>query len=654
MSGSEQGAGPQSAETATRGRMPWLTEVGVVCLFVLLTVFWTWPMVARWNSAVLGPPGDNLEYVWKMWWFKEAILTRGATPFFNPDVFHPYGYPVALSETTTAHTVLGLPLTAFWGETAAYNSMMFGSFVLSGYGLYRLLRELGVGAFGGIIGGIAFAFCPYRLSHLGAGHLPLMGTGWIPLLFWALERAIQRPSLRYGLLMGLFYALTALSSWYYAVMVAPFVALYLLLRARPWKRNLWRGALWASLGAGVVLGAALILPAALPILGLYGRGETGYDFSLRYVDQWSASPLDMVYPNAMHPWWGEAATRGYYQNVNENLVYLGWVAMILAAVGVWRGGRGLKLGLGHASATRVWAIVGIVAIVLALGTTLHWGGQPVYVQVPDAVEHQFSRAMYVLTGRLALNKVDYGPLRREGAIVVPLPTLLLYLYVPLLSAMRVWARFGVLAMLAVAVLAGFGVERVLARLGGSTKRAVAAGAVICALLLVDFAVAPYPYGYSEVRGQPSDLWLRDRGEPGPIIQFPLEKTWYGWMLYPQRVHGRPMAYGYGTFMPQAYEQSTEILKSWPSEESLGLLRDWDIRYVLVGARSYGDAWPGLKAALDKTTALEQVATFQDSPLYQGDRLLKRVPPTRDVPSTELVSGDRTAYLNDEIHVYRLR
>jgi hypothetical protein len=171
--------------------------------------------------------------------------------------------------------------------------------------------------------------------------------------------------------------------------------------------------------------------------------------------------------------------------------------------------------------------------------------------------------------------------------------------------------------------------------------------------VVDFAVIPYPYGYSEVRGQPVDLWLRDQGEPGPVIQFPLEKTWYGWMLYPQRVHGRPIAYGYGTFMPKAYEQSAQVLESWPSEEAIALLRRWGIRYILVGARSYGAEWPGLEPVLAKTPALEEVVVLQDVPLYHGDRLLALVPSTSDVPSTELVGGERAAYLNDEIHVYKL-
>ena len=623
-----------------------MTHAIVLAAYASLTAIMTWPLVAHFDSAVLGPPGDNLEYVWKMWWFRHALLDLGVSPLFNPDVFYPFGYPVALSETTMAHTILGLPLTALWGEVIAYNCMVYASFVLSGYALHLLLRELGCCTLASFIGGLAFAFCPYRLSHLGAGHLPLMGTAWIPLLFLSLERLVRRPSWRRGILPGLFYAMMALSSWYYAVMVGLFAALYLLLRARPWRALLASRELRGGLLVSVILSTALLAPAAAPILRLYGQGETGYSHSLAYVDQWSASPLDFVYPNAMHPWWGASLTARYYQNINEGLLYLGIVALFLAGVGLWAR-RGERL-------PRIYAALGGIAFVLALGTTLHLGGKPVYLRVPSAVEDQFSRAMYVLTGRLALQKVDYSSLRREGALVLPMPTLLLYLFVPFFGAMRVWARFGVLVMLSVAVLAGWGTDWLLRRkLTNSAWRGAVAGA-LALLLVLDYAVLPYPYGYTEVRGQPVDEWLARQSGKKPIIQYPLDKTWYGWMLYPSRVHGHPIAYGYGTFVPKAYREASEALGNWPSKETLDLLRTWGIDYVLVGARSYADEWPALRQAMEATPALEKVAVFAGVPLFHGDRLLKMVPPSSAVPATELVSGSRQAYLDDEVHVYALK
>ena len=621
---------------AAAGGAQWRGHLLALLGYVVLTPLMTWPLILRLDSAVLGPPGDNLEYVWKMWWFKHALLDLHISPFFNPQVFYPFGYPLALSETTTAHMMLGLPLTALWGETVAYNLVMLFSFIISGWGTYWLCRGLGCGRDAAWIAGVAFTFCPYRMAHMGAGHLPLMGTGWIPLFFLFLERLIVKGNWWRGMLAGLFFSLAALSSWYYAVMLGLLGGCYLLLRIRAWNRRL----LW--LGIALPIAFVLLWPAARPMMDLYHQGEVHYDYSLAYVDRWSASPVDFIYPNAMHPLWGRLLTQRYYQNIHENLLYVGISVLVLAGLGLARRPKQPPIG--------TFALLGGLAFILALGTTLHYAGQPFRLQVSPKVEYQFSRAIYILTQKVALHKVDYSPLRRPDAIIIPLPTLLLYLFAPFMSAMRVWTRFGIFVMLSSAVLAAWGADRLLARCAGHWRTVAVVG--IAFVLLVDIVAMPYPYGYTEVRGQPVDEWLATQPSPSPLIHFPLDKTWYGWMLYPQRVHGQPIAYGYGTFMPKAYREASKVLASWPSQEALDQLREWGIRYLLMGARSYGKAWPTIRRQISEL-GLQPVAVFEDRPLYHGDRWLRSVPPSPDVPVTELVSGAKSAYLQDEIHVYEI-
>ena len=607
----------------------------------------TWPLVARFGTAVLGPPGDNLEYVWKLWWFKKALWDQRVSPLFHPGVFYPFGYPLALGETTMLHTVLGLPLTVLVGEVAAYNAMMCLSFVLSGYATYLLLRDLGCTAWAALIGGAVFAFSPYRLAHLGAGHLPLMGTAWVPLTFLSLERLVRRSSWGYALLAGLFFAFLALSSWYYAAMIAPFVLLYLLLRVRP-LRDLFRAAFLVKLLGAGLLALVVVAPAALPTLALASRGELGYGGSFKYIDRWSAGPLDFFWPTGMHSLWGAPVTRSYYQNIQEHQLYLGVVALALALIGlVVRRAERLP---------RVYALLGAVGFVLALGTTLHVKGDPLYVAVPRGVDVAFARMMNTLMSRWALNKLDYESLHLKNAIVIPLPTLLLYLFVPAMKAMRVWARFGLVALLAVAVLAGVGADWLLGRVGTKRSRPwKLAGAVILGLLVVlDFSVAPYPYGWTEVRGQPVDEWLAQQPPGTPIIHYPLAKTWYGWMLYPTRVHGQPVAYGYGTFAPSSYRAAQSVLESWPSEEALALLRQWGIRYALVGERSYGETWTEVQGRIDRLPGVREVAVFEDESLYHEGRLSRLVKPAPDVPVTELMNGRRRDLLQDRVWVYAIR
>jgi hypothetical protein len=621
-------------------------------VFTILSLVMTYPLVLHLATAIPGPPGDNFEYLYKVYWFEQALLQEGRSPFFIPDVFHPFGYEVALSETTLSNILPVLPVTALFGEVVGYNVAIILSFVLSGCGMYLLVRDLSGSRGAGMLSGCVYAFSSYRMAHLGAGHLPLMGTQWLPLMLWAAERWIRDGRRRDAAMAGLFYALGALSSWYYAYMYGFVVLAYVLLRARPWRREWCRRQRLAGAGLFLAVSIALVLPAAWPLLRLSAEGETAHaSLSLAYVDQWSASPLDFVVPGAMHPIWGRAIMARFPQNVHENLLYVGLVPLALVVLG-WRLEE-------SGSVKRAYLWLGVLSWVLALGTTLHLGSTPVYLSVSEPLADLFHRAMYVLTGRLALNKVSYYSMVRSGAIPVPLPGILVYLFLPFANAMRVWARFGLVTTLSVAVMSGMGAARwVRSRVGKKdgacgTRRGLCYS-LLMLLVLFDLAVLPYAFGYSVVKDQPVDVWLSAQGDAGAVIQYPLDRSWFGEQLYRGITHGRAMAYGYGTFLPRAFQEADDVLRSFPDAESLALLRSWGVRYALVGSEWYGDEWPEMKDGLDRSDGLRYVTAMSDEAIYFGDRLLRQVPSSVLVPPTELVAGrTQKAYLVDRIHVYEI-
>jgi len=204
-------------------------------------------------------------------------------------------------------------------------------------------------------------------------------------------------------------------------------------------------------------------------------------FPLREVDVFSASVGDFVVPNAMHPLWGRQVASYLLnrQNVPEYMIGLSWLAMALALAGLWPRHRAVRARLGEVDGSaqmlhedrtgpsRDWmsppyALLLALSVIPALGTTLHVGGQRVYLSVPAWVERAFTAVMGVMANRLALHPMpSYYDLRVAGMVYVPLPTLLGYLYVPFFDAMRVWTRFGVISAFAIAVLAGIGLARVM-------------------------------------------------------------------------------------------------------------------------------------------------------------------------------------------------
>lgn len=614
-------------------RVAWL-----ILLLALLSVVMTYPLAADLAGTVPGPPGDNFEYVYKLWWFEHALFDLNRSPFFVPGVFYPFGYELALSETTLANTILGLPVTAAFGEVVAYNVLALGSFVLSGVGAYLLATQLWRSRTAGFVAGLAFAFLPYRLAHLAAGHLPLMGTGWLPLLLLYEERLLRTRRLRDGALAGFFFAMLALSSWYYAYMGGLLAVLYWLLRARPWRSWLRDGRLWRGVVAGSLVAGALMLPALAPLLSLSARGEMARStLSLRYVDQWSASLPDFLLPSIMHPLWGEAVMSAYPQNVHESLLFVGFVPLALAIYALRRRRR----------ATGALAAVGVISLVLALGTTLHWAGEPVRLPAPATLVQLFDRAMYTLTGKYALNPAAYSGLAQPGSIVAPLPTLLLYLFLPFFNAMRVWARFGLLVGLVVALLAGAGA----AGLAGRGRR-TAMTAVLAVALLFEFGTAPFGFGVSAIGAQPVDEWLRAQPGSFAVLALPQSKTWHGPALYAARQSGKSIAYGYGTYMPSAYRAWQKRLADFPGEESMQAIGEVGVRYVLVGLKSYGADEADMRRRLGEQTKLRLVYTAEERPVLQGDRLTRLVAPSA-APTTEYIGDTRYAYLTDEIAVYEV-
>jgi hypothetical protein len=616
----------------------------ILGVFVVLGVVLTYPLVRDLGSRILGPPapGDNFEYLYKVWWFKHALFDLHVSPFFNADMFYPFGYPVTLSETTLANTIPALPLTLLFGEVVAYNVTILISFVLSGLGMYLLVLYLTGSRLAGLVSGTVFAFCPYRMVHLGAGHLPLMGTQWLPLLFLYLHRMLVRQRVLDGLMAAVFYTLGALTAWYYAYIFALAGAAYVLLRGRPWRRYLLQRRFARCALVFVVLSLLLVGPFVVPVTQLWKEGARPQ--SLQYLDTFSASPLDFIYPNVLQPLWGQWLLQ-YYQQPLENILYVGLTPLILGGLALWRRRNPHpEREMEQRQASQAFAWLSLVFVVLALGTTLHWQNAPVYIAVPGWVERVFTVGMGFLTKRLALYPISSYGLRMEGAVYLPLPTLLLYLYLPFFGAMRVWARLGLIVIFGVSVLAGYGLQRLnrgCARLAAQAPFRSAVVALIVLACVIEFAAFPYALGTCSVEARPVDSWLASQEGDFAIMEFPVIKAMTGRSLYAMRTHGKKISFGYGTFFPRAFNESRAVLDAFPGPESITLLKSWGVRYVLVGARYYGAKWAQLEQDCSATPGLRFIRAIDDVPSYTGDRVLHWLP------------GTERAFIVDRIYVYEV-
>jgi len=625
----------------------WGARLGALAFFLVLSVLLTFPLVLHLRSAVPGPPWDNLVWLYDLWWLRHSIVDLGEWPTFNATIFYPYGYDLRLSELMLPNKVLIAPLLLLGDEVLAYNGLLLLSFILTGYATYVFVTYLSGDRLAALIAGVVFAFCSYRMHAMAAGWLPLISTQWIPLAFLYVERMVREHKARYAIAAGFFTALNILSSWYYLYVVVPFVILYVLIRLWPWYRTLRRGVVWRDLALMAAMVVLLVFPVALPVLRV-GQGNMGW--SLADVEKWAASLEDFFIPNVYHPLWGsyflqKRAFTLRYPWYAPGFVYLGWPALFLAVLGLlW------KKGPRHVVGPMAW--MGGLAFVMALGVVLHWNNTVVEVPVPPAVETFMARAMSTLMSKWALHKASYYDIVfRSGTVPIPLPALLVYLFVPLGDALRTLYRFGVITMFSVAVLAGLGVARLLGcgriRRGGlasQEQHADSAGekdgrlnrrrarrgcaAALLALVLVDLVSVPLPFGLSEVKAQPLDAWLGALPQDAVIMQFPLTRSFSGDALYRTKYHGRLVAYGHGTFYPQAYREAMPVLGSFPSEESLDLLESWGVTHIVVASQAYdagwgdlpGQDWATVGQQIAAEARLRPVAEIEDQPFWRDERV----------------------------------
>jgi len=528
-----------------------LIITGIATLLAVLLLAPLTPDPARF---IPGPPGDNLEYVWKLQWFADAIAER-RSPTFVPYLFYPTGYELAYSELTPAHTLLGLPLTLLAGPTLTYNVLIVISFVLTTLLTALLAERLGAGCLGACVAGIGVGFCLWRYQHT-LGQMNMIGTQWAVLALYGLEGFIRRRSSSDAALMGTGVALAAWSSWYYGPTLWLIMALWLLMRW-PWKetRSL-RTAGPAALTAPLVA-LALIAPYAQPTIQALRGGDTRHEYTS--LLSLSARPLDYLTPSRYHAIWGAWSAQIAPDTAGAQLVAPGFALLALAGVGAWRWRR----------SPIMWTLLIIAGVCFVL---------------------------------------SLGPELRLGDRTIPLPALLAYEHIPVLRSIRAWSRMAFYVQICVGLLAALGLTGF-----AQWRRAWQALGVVavCGVLLEVAHAAPWS---ASTAPRPVDRWLATQPGSGATLQVP--DSFSGAIEYYALFSKRPSLTGYGTFEPAGATADLVWLREFPSERALTTLRRLGGEYILVRRNAMDRERPGWRERATQQPELAQVYEDDEFTVYR--------------------------------------
>jgi hypothetical protein len=555
----------------------------LVLAYGLATILMTWPWVTRLGNSV-PPGGDPLLQVWISRWVQHALAT-GPPHLYDANAFFPLHTTLAYSDSNIPAGIMAAPIYLLAGNAIlANNLLVLGTFVLAACGTYLLVRELVGNRAAAFLAGFAYAFLPYRFAHIW--HLNQLGHAWTPLVLFVLLLFIRRQRWPYAVAFGVLVAVQVLTSFYVAFQIAFAVAVLLAValvadpRARAPRFLL-------QLAAAVALAAVIILPLALPYLQV--RDQQGLERTLFEAESYRASFTSYLkVQNGNHLWSWLMERHG-----GEDTLFPGAVVLAGAVLGL--------LGFRRRPAITAGALLLLaIGFVLSLGPTWH----------PEA----------------------------NGG--VPLPYRLLYEHFPFFKAMRVPARFGVLALLALVLLAACGAARVWERYADRlpAARRLASGAGLTGLLAVLILAELYtaPLHFVRVDNSPEITaayrWLAEQPGRDPVIEFPAltDDAAAAAQMYRSTLHWKPVVNGYSGFAPRAHDEYMRAFSgdlkradgsvaeniSYVNADNVGLIQRLGVRYLLLHHYGYKrEDWPLVVAQLEGTGAVRKVGDFGEAAIY---------------------------------------
>ena len=603
------------------GRSPWRffrVNLGVVLVYSLLAVILTLPLVLRLSTHAAGDGIDAPPLAWNLWWVRFAAVNLGANPLDCSFLFYPIGINLAFYTLTVLNGLLSVPLQDVFGLIATSNLLLLSSFVLSGWGAFLLIEHLlsttvrgrKNGKTGGrgersmrtihlasLVGGFVYAFSSSKLFYAALGQANIASSQWIPFYVLCLFKMRQKPQdLKLPMLLALFLLFQTWAEMTYASFLILFSVLFLMyyLLTAPSSKALYGFARGGIIFVIIfVIGISPILTMMLPDLAVEGDifvEGTGF------AETFSSDVLGLVVPTQLHPMLGTIVEYLGFPHDKGQHLFLGFITTALAICGVacW-----FRCGV-----VRFWGLATFVFALLSWGAVLRFNGH---------------------------------------SLGVPLPFHILQ-RVPFFNGNRYPGRLGVLVVMGLAVLVGFGAYSFLQHMALLRRKSVPY-ALVALLALIGFEHLAVPLPtidlrvsevYAGIAADPRDVTVLDiplawrngfrvTGTMDPIIM--IEQ-------FAQTVHGKRILAGNTSRNPEySFQYFTElpVINSIIALETghalppgrmeadalvaASVLRFFNVEYVVVHPQQAG---PDMRHYVETVMPVDKLYEDADTVAYRVD------------------------------------
>lgn len=460
----------------TRLRDSWPTLASAFAAYAALAVVMTFPLVLNLSSRLPKDLGDPLLVASILWWNAQIVpLTQ---EWWNGFGFFPATGMMAFSDHFLGASVIASPLQ--WlgcSPITAYNLTFLASFPLCAIAAHGLVLTLTRRHDAAFVCGLAYGFNPYRVAHIE--HLELLLAFGMPAALAALHLYAGTRRMKWLVAFTAALTLQVLSASYYAVFFTVLLGLWTLWFMRP---QAWRAVIAMVAAAGVA--ALAVSPIILGYHQIHDRYNLTRDF-FNEVVEYSADLSSFVTASPLSALWGWTAAL----NGGERQLFPGLTITVLALAGVILLRRSHPAGrdrLAMASAFCWVMAAGFAALAVSARVTGPWDLDWGWLTVSGTAPHKtlsLSAALSIVA--IALSPTLRAEFRVRSTLAFylvaaailflcslgPRPALLgeqiLYeapyawlMRLPFFAdAVRVPARFGMLAVLALAVAGSLAFNR---------------------------------------------------------------------------------------------------------------------------------------------------------------------------------------------------
>jgi len=458
--------------------------------YTVLGLAVTFPLVLNLSSVVPHDPGDPLLSTAILWW--NAHVLPFTDRWWNGFAFYPAPGFLAFSDPRLGESLIATPLQ--WlgcSPVTAYNLTLLATYPLSALAAHWLGFVLTKRHDAAAIAGLAYGFCPFRVSHLP--HLELLAGFGIPAALAALHLWKETQRRFWLAVFAIAVVVQGLCSSYYVVFSSVLLALWLLwfprrsdLRALP----------------AFLLACACALVALLPLAFGYRRIHAFYGLTRGFeeISRYSADLTSLLTAHPMVLLWGWTARWAK----PEGELFPGATIAVLALVGTilaWR----RPVARDRLDRRSLW----LLPVAWICATIAYWGwAYPPWRFAMAGMSASSSAPFKPLTVALlaiaawvgASSRMRGAYARRSPLAFYAIATIILFLcslgpkpavaghqflyeapygwlmHLPVFSSIRVPARFGALAVLTLAITASLAFNRL--PFTGSTRGALAAALLL--------------------------------------------------------------------------------------------------------------------------------------------------------------------------------